>query len=303
MKQVWQIDPEFKRLSVPLSPEEERRLENSLVREGCKEPIAVWHGCILDGHKRYEISSYEEMEYETVEMDFATKDEALLWVCKKHLAAAKPNSIAFRYLLGKRYGYEKKNYKKNPQKMPVMNSDGAKHAGPVCCLLAEEATRSYNTIKRYSTFSIRMDIIAVRDVAMFEAILSEKIPVTYADITRYSTMDSTKLSNIRRRLLRERGVKMRQRKPRQQSTDGPSEKTQQEQTTPLEMGIKEMPTFDPDMEFRGLALTIPTWMNAIARTRAKTDIELVSEPTKAQLAVILRRLEDQITQTLEVIER
>ena len=36
MKQVWQIDPEFKRLSVPLSPEEENKLENSLVREGCK---------------------------------------------------------------------------------------------------------------------------------------------------------------------------------------------------------------------------------------------------------------------------
>ena len=34
MKQVWQSDPEFKRLSVPLSPEEERRLENSLVRMG-----------------------------------------------------------------------------------------------------------------------------------------------------------------------------------------------------------------------------------------------------------------------------
>lgn len=61
--------------------------------------------------------------------------------------------------------------------------------------------------------------------------------------------------------------------------------------------------FDPDMEFRGLALTIPTWMNAIARTRAKTNIELVSEPTKAQLVVILRRLEEQITQTLEVIEK
>lgn len=43
--------------------------------------------------------------------------------------------------------------------------------------------------------------------------------------------------------------------------------------------------------------------HAIARTRAKTDIDLVSEPTKAQLAVILRRLEEQITQTLEVIER
>lgn len=47
MKQVWKIDQEFKRLSVPLSPEEENRLENSLLREGCREPIVVWHGCIL----------------------------------------------------------------------------------------------------------------------------------------------------------------------------------------------------------------------------------------------------------------
>ena len=303
MKQVWQIDPEFKRLSVPLSPEEERRLENSLIREGCKEPISVWHGCILDGHKRYEICSYEEMEYETVEMDFATKDEALLWVCKKHLATVKPSSTAYRYLLGKRYGYEKKSYKRNPRKVPIMNSDRAKQAGPVCCLLADEATLNYNTIKRYSTFAIRMDIIAARDIAMFEAILAEKIPVTYADVTRYSTMDSVKLVNVRRKLLRENDVKMRQRKPHKKAREDkkPEEKT--EQAVPLEMGIKEMPAFDPDMEFRGLALTIPTWMNAIARTRAKTDIDLVSEPTKAQLAVILRRLEEQITQTLEVIEK
>ena len=303
MKQVWQIDPEFKRLSVPLSPEEERRLENSLIREGCKEPIAVWHGCILDGHKRYEICSYEEMEYETVEMDFATKDEALLWVCKKHLATVKPSSTAYRYLLGKRSGYEKKRYKRNPQKLPIMNSDRAKQAGPVCCLLADEATLNYNTIKRYSTFAIRMDIIAVRDIAMFEVILAEKIPVTYADVTRYSTMDSVKLVNVRRKLLREKDIKMRQRKPRKKTTQGEKTEEKMEQAAPLEMGIKEMPVFDPDMEFRGLALTIPTWMNAIARSRAKTNIDMVSEPTKAQLAVILRRLEDQITQTLEVIEK
>ena len=72
---------------------------------------------------------------------------------------------------------------------------------------------------------------------------------------------------------------------------------------PLEVGIKDMPQFDPDMEFRGLALTIPMWINAISRSRAKTNIKMVSEPTKAQLAVILRRLEEQITQTLEVIEK
>ena len=55
MKKILQIDPEFKRLGVPLSPEEEHKLEKSLIREGCLEPISVWHGCILDGYKRYDI--------------------------------------------------------------------------------------------------------------------------------------------------------------------------------------------------------------------------------------------------------
>ena len=80
MKQVWQIDPEFRLLSVPLSLEEENRLENSLLREGCREPIVVWHGCILDGHKRYEICSYEEMDYKTVEMNFVSREDAIIWI-------------------------------------------------------------------------------------------------------------------------------------------------------------------------------------------------------------------------------
>lgn len=85
MKQVWQIDPEFRLLSVPLSLEEENRLENSLLREGCREPIVVWHGCILDGHKRYEICSYEEMDYKTVEMNFVSREDAIIWICKKRV--------------------------------------------------------------------------------------------------------------------------------------------------------------------------------------------------------------------------
>ena len=302
MKQVWQIDPEFKRLSVPLSPEEERRLENSLIREGCKEPIAVWHGCILDGHKRYEICSYEEMEYETVEMVFATKDEALLWVCKKHLSTAKPNSVAFRYLLGKRYDLERGMYKKNPEKVHITYMKKQDRVGAVCGTLAEETNMNPGTVRKYGIFALQLDRIAEKDMAMFEAILAEKIPLTYGKVMKYSEMEATKLISTRRRLLHD-DIKMRRRKPRKKAAGSETKEEKKEQSAPLEMGIKEMPVFDPDMEFRGLALTIPTWMNAIARSRAKTNIEMVSEPTKAQLAVILRRLEDQITLTLEVIEK
>ena len=302
MKQVWQIDPEFKRLSVPLSPEEERRLEYSLMREGCKEAIAVWHGCILDGHKRYEICSYEEMEYETVEMDFSTKDDALLWACKKRLSTAKPNSATFRYLLGKRYILEREMYKKDPEKIHIHYVKKMDRVGVVCGTLAEETNMNPSTVQRYGNLALQLDRIAEKDTGMFEAILAEKIPLTYGKVIKYSEMEPAKLISTRRRLLHDE-IKMRQRKPRKKAAVGEKKEEKAEQTAPLEMGIKEMPTFDPDMEFRGLALTIPTWMNAIARSRAKTNIEMVSEPTKAQLAVILRRLEEQIAQTLEVIEK
>lgn len=302
MKQVWQIDPEFKRLSVPLSPEEENRLENSLLREGCREPIVVWHGCILDGHKRYEICNYEEMEYEAVEMDFATKDEALLWTCKKHLATVNPNSTVFRYLLGKRYVLEREMYKKNPEKIHINYVKKVDRVGAVCGTLAEETNMNPGTVQKYGILALQLDQIAEKDMALFDAILAEKISITYGKVMKYSEMETTKMISMRRRLLHD-DIKMRRRKPRKKAVNSESKEEKKEQAVPLEMGIKEMPVFDPDMEFRGLALTIPTWMNAIARSRAKTNIEMVSEPTKAQLAVILRRLEEQITQTLEVIER
>lgn len=307
MKQVWQIDPEFKRLSVPLSPEEERRLENSLIREGCKEPIAVWHGCILDGHKRYEICSYEEMEYETVEMDFATREEAVFWTARMKIAGVQRESVIYRYLAGKVY-LSAKTLIHNHRWEDVSASEqinlSVKDCGSrISELVARVIGSNRTVISRFARYAKDMDLIAEKDVGLFEAIISGKIEITYARATEMARMESVKLANVRRRLLREKDVKMRQRKPRKKAVGSEKKEEKMEQAVPLEMGIKEMPVFDPDMEFRGLALTIPTWMNAIARSRAKTNIEMVSEPTKAQLAVILRRLEDQITQTLEVIEK
>lgn len=315
MKQVWQIDSEFRLLSVPLSPEEENRLENSLLREGCREPIVVWHGCILDGHKRYEICSYEEMDYKTVEMNFVSREDAIIWICKKRVKESSADKTIYKYLVGKWYNAEKARIhaKRKEERRKSLDlaikkkgEEGQLVSIPVdriSKVIAVQISMSYNSVESYGMLAKFLDEIAEKDEAFFTALIKNKIVVSFEKMRKFAQMDETKLIDIRRKLLREEDVKMRQRKPRQQSTDGLSGKTQQKQTTPLEVGIKEMPMFDPDMEFRGLALTIPTWMNAIARTRVKTDIELVSEPTKAQLAVILRRLEEQITQTLEVIER
>ena len=298
MKQVWQIDPEFRLLSVPLSLEEENRLENSLLREGCREPIVVWHGCILDGHKRYEICSYEEMDYKTVEMNFVSREDAIIWICKKRVKESSADKTIYKYLVGKWYNAEKTRIhaKRKEERRKSLDlaikkkgEEGQLVSIPVdriSKVIAVQISMSYNSVESYGMLAKFLDEIAEKDEAFFTALVENKIVVSFEKMRKFAQMDETKLIDIRRKLLREEDVKMRQRKPRQQSTDGLSGKTQQKQTTPLEVGIKEMPMFDPDMEFRGLALTIPTWMNAIARTRAKTDIDLVSEPTKAQLAAV-----------------
>ena len=43
----------FLSLSVPFEPERERELEESLLQDGCREPIITWNGVIIDGYKRY----------------------------------------------------------------------------------------------------------------------------------------------------------------------------------------------------------------------------------------------------------
>lgn len=54
-KQVYEltIDPDLRDLIPPLSEEEYRMLEDSIVRDGCDTPLTVWNGTIVDGHNRY----------------------------------------------------------------------------------------------------------------------------------------------------------------------------------------------------------------------------------------------------------
>ena len=51
------LDPEFASISPPLSPQEQQDLEDSLKRDGCREPLIVLAKCgiLLDGFKRFEI--------------------------------------------------------------------------------------------------------------------------------------------------------------------------------------------------------------------------------------------------------
>ena len=80
------IDPEFKALIPPLSPEEYAQLEqNILSANKCRDPIILWNSTIVDGHNRFTICAAHDIQFEIEEMNFESRDEAMLWILDNQL--------------------------------------------------------------------------------------------------------------------------------------------------------------------------------------------------------------------------
>ncbi len=77
-----QIDQEFKTLIPPLTDEEYRQLTDNLVEEGCRDALIVWNGTIIDGHNRYEICKFHNIEFRIEKREFANRDEAKEWIIR-----------------------------------------------------------------------------------------------------------------------------------------------------------------------------------------------------------------------------
>ena len=76
------IDVEFQSLIPPLTYEEKKMLEESILSEGCRDAIVVWNDTIIDGHNRYEICTKYNIPFETVNRDFDSRNDAIEWIIK-----------------------------------------------------------------------------------------------------------------------------------------------------------------------------------------------------------------------------
>ncbi len=76
------IDPEFQALIPPLSPEELAHLEKNLVAEGCRDPLVLWDGILIDGHNRHAICARRGIPFHTVAYEFKDRDAAKIWIIR-----------------------------------------------------------------------------------------------------------------------------------------------------------------------------------------------------------------------------
>jgi len=74
------INQEFKNLIPPLTKEEYKGLEKSLLEEGCRDALVTWNGTIVDGHNRYELCQKHGIDFDVIEKEFENEEEAKVWI-------------------------------------------------------------------------------------------------------------------------------------------------------------------------------------------------------------------------------
>jgi len=123
-----QIDPEFRSLIPPLLPDEREQLErNILLNRKCYDAIVLWDGIILDGHNRFEICEEHSIEFEVIDLQLESREEAKVWIIENQLARRNLNeAMRIEMVLLKEYllkekakenlSYGGKTRKKNGEK-------------------------------------------------------------------------------------------------------------------------------------------------------------------------------------------
>ena len=188
------IDPEFQGKIPPLTFEELNQLEANILRDGrIINPIIVWQGLIVDGHNRYTIAKkHPEIPFTVHEKEFASRYEAIIWICKNQLGRRNLTPEQKKYLIGKQYDAEKASYGANDgfrgnQYTEVVSGQNVhlpKDAGneTVRMRIARENNINERSVRRAEEFSKGVDAAEEAVPGTRQKVLSGEVKPTAAEI-------------------------------------------------------------------------------------------------------------------------
>ncbi len=147
------IEEELSSIIPALEDDELKRLTDSLLLEGCRDPLVLWGKTLVDGHNRYAICTKYNLPFKTVKVKIENLTEAKIWIINNQLARRNLTPAKMRYFRGKRYEIEKQDQYSHPS---VGQND-------LRLSTAEKLAREYGvkekTIRRDAEFATSVDAI------------------------------------------------------------------------------------------------------------------------------------------------
>lgn len=301
------IKKEFKNLIRPLHRQEYLQLEENILKDGCRDPIITWNGYIVDGHNRYEICQKHGISFNTVEMGFESKEDAIAWICANQLGRRNISAETRKFLIGMQYETEKiiqgrHSYEgsthsdaddfteEDMQKIPY--SLRSRHKTAV--RIAEENNISAASVQKYAVYTRALEEIGSKEPELVPKILSGRYKISHNNIVDMSKLSDDELKQINRRLNRSKNPYFKYSKSRETIN-----KVLTEQETPR---VKQMPEYDPDAEVTELTLTMPSWISSIKRTETNSNLKGISDTARIKLIDTLNNLKETVNEMLQLIK-
>jgi len=88
------IDKEFSKLIPELSEEEYEKLEQNIIKDGCREPLSLWNDILIDGHNRYKICQKHDIKFNTIEIKLTSRNDTKIWIINNQLG--RRNLVSFQ---------------------------------------------------------------------------------------------------------------------------------------------------------------------------------------------------------------
>lgn len=305
------IDPEFKTLLAPLSQKEFEQLEKNIKSEGCLEPLTIWNGVIVDGHNRYNICHKHRIPFRTRTINFKNREEAITWICANQLGRRNLSEETKKYLIGKKYETEKIIGARNASGINQHTVAATNHSSHMKSTaipshnrtaheMGKEYNISHNTVYKYGIYAKAMDVIQEKCPEIARKILAGNIKASHDNIINLSKLSKEELYNLLDYLSSGTEGQISYSDIRHELQWKPLQKNSKKSVTILQqdLPIKQLPKYDPDAEISSLALTIPSWISSLNRTKKNTEFTSTTAQARSRLSAQLENLKSTIDDLL-----
>jgi len=214
MKQFAHLLPELKK-------EERSKLEESLRKYGCRDPIITWHGTIIDGHNRYSICKQHNLPFNVKEMDeFPDEDAVKMWIINNQLSRRNLTDEQRERFIGILFNTSKKGWggardnsgrKPKVQTEPLNNASKKESSGTsgTADMIAKQHGVSPATAKRAGKYAEALDRISkISPVAEAKIMSGEaKSIINKSDIRNLAEASETEIKKVAKAIENDKPVK------------------------------------------------------------------------------------------------
>ena len=190
------IDREFRFLLPILSEQAYSDLEEDILENGIRDALVLWDGILIDGYNRYSIAQKHDLPFNTVSMEFSSRDEVVIWIVRNQVARRNLTPFQLRYFRGLHFHADRRNQgdnSPNSQKSSNLQNEGLISTATK---LAEKYNVSKSTIERDSKLADALITLGEVSPEAKLSILSGETRVTRAELDAMLTGSEETVAEI-----------------------------------------------------------------------------------------------------------